>query len=91
MSFDKIRTGSPHACVAGSTGTSFPVTERFVYLNHAAVAPLSRRAADAMKQLADDVLLNGSLSLRTVDGRVRRRASCGRAADWRPAGARSRW
>ena len=39
----------------------FPVTERFVYLNHAAVAPLSRRSADAMKQLADEVLLNGSL------------------------------
>lgn len=39
----------------------FPVTERFVYLNHAAVSPLSRRCADAMKQLADDVLFNGSL------------------------------
>jgi selenocysteine lyase/cysteine desulfurase len=39
----------------------FPITERFVYLNHAAVSPLSRRSADAMKQLADDVLLNGSL------------------------------
>ena len=38
----------------------FPVAERFVYLNHAAVSPLSRRSADAMKQLADDVLLNGS-------------------------------
>src|SRR5688572_6291047 len=33
----------------------FPVTERLIYLNHAAVAPLSRRAADAMKHLADDV------------------------------------
>jgi len=39
----------------------FPVTERLVYLNHAAVAPLSRRAADAMKHLADDALLYGSL------------------------------
>lgn len=38
----------------------FPVTERYVYLNHSAVGPLSRRAADAMKGLADDVLLNGS-------------------------------
>ncbi len=38
----------------------FPVTERYVYLNHSAVAPLSRRAADAMKRLADDVLLYGS-------------------------------
>jgi selenocysteine lyase/cysteine desulfurase len=39
----------------------FPVTERLVYLNHAAVSPLSKRAAEAMKQLADDVCLYGSL------------------------------
>jgi selenocysteine lyase/cysteine desulfurase len=38
----------------------FPITEKFVYLNHAAVAPVSRRCADAMKNLADDVLLYGS-------------------------------
>jgi selenocysteine lyase/cysteine desulfurase len=38
----------------------FPVIENLVYLNHAAVAPLCRRAADAMKRLADDVLLYGS-------------------------------
>lgn len=38
----------------------FPVTERLIYLNHAAVAPLSRRCAEAMKSLADDVLYNGS-------------------------------
>src|SRR3954451_24723142 len=38
----------------------FPVRERLIYLNHAAVAPLSRRAANAMKSLADDVLLFGS-------------------------------
>lgn len=39
----------------------FPITERLVYLNHAAVAPLSKPAAEAMKQLADDVCLHGSL------------------------------
>jgi selenocysteine lyase/cysteine desulfurase len=38
----------------------FPVTENLVYLNHAAVAPLCRPAADAMKHLADDALLYGS-------------------------------
>ncbi|HUP03345.1 MAG TPA: aminotransferase class V-fold PLP-dependent enzyme [Bryobacteraceae bacterium] len=32
----------------------FPVRERLIYLNHAAVAPLSKRAADAMTHLADD-------------------------------------
>lgn len=39
----------------------FPVRERLIYLNHAAVAPLSRPAADAMKNLADDCLQFGSL------------------------------
>ena len=38
----------------------FPVAERLVYLNHAAVAPLCRRAAEAIKWLAD-ALEYGSL------------------------------
>jgi cysteine desulfurase/selenocysteine lyase len=41
--------------------SEFPVRERLVYLNHAGVAPLCRRAADAMKHLADDALQFGSL------------------------------
>jgi cysteine desulfurase/selenocysteine lyase len=39
----------------------FPVIERHVYLNHASVAPLSRRSAEAMQQLAQDALEFGSL------------------------------
>lgn len=39
----------------------FPVTSELVYLNHAAVAPLCRRSAQAMKWLADDALQFGSL------------------------------
>lgn len=39
----------------------FPVTENLVYLNHAAVAPLCRAAADAMKRLTDDACRFGSL------------------------------
>jgi selenocysteine lyase/cysteine desulfurase len=39
----------------------FPVTKNLVYLNHAAVAPLCRSAAEAMKWLADDSCQNGSL------------------------------
>src|SRR5258708_23971589 len=39
----------------------FPVTESLIYLNHAAVAPLCKPAADAMKDLADDALRFGSL------------------------------
>ena len=39
----------------------FPVRENLIYLNHAAVAPLSRCCADALKYLADDSLHYGSL------------------------------
>lgn len=39
----------------------FPVTKNLIYLNHAAVAPLSRPAAEAMKWLAEDALEFGSL------------------------------
>ena len=39
----------------------FPVTSELIYLNHAAVAPLCRPAAAAMKLLADDVCRYGSL------------------------------
>src|ERR1700761_522637 len=38
----------------------FPVTKNLIYLNHAAVAPLSRRAAEAMQWLAEDALDFGS-------------------------------
>lgn len=39
----------------------FPVTGNLIYLNHAAVSPLSKPAADAMRWLADDGELYGSL------------------------------
>lgn len=39
----------------------FPVTETLIYLNHAAVAPLVRPAADAIKWLAEDALIHGCL------------------------------
>lgn len=39
----------------------FPITERLIYLNHAAVSPLPRRSAEAIKRLADDTLEYGSL------------------------------
>jgi len=41
--------------------SQFPVRERLIYLNTAAVSPLSKRAADAMQHLAEDALLYGSL------------------------------
>src|SRR3954463_76546 len=39
----------------------FPVTEQLIYLNHAAVAPLSRRASNAMKELTEQACQFGSL------------------------------
>ncbi len=55
----------------------FPVRQRLIYLNHAAVAPLSKPAADAMKQLADDALEYGSLH---YDGWLEAYAGVRRAA-----------
>jgi cysteine desulfurase / selenocysteine lyase len=39
----------------------FPVRDNLIYLNHAAVAPLCRPAAEAMQWLADDCMRHGSL------------------------------
>lgn len=39
----------------------FPVTSRLIYMNHAAVAPLPRRSAQAIEWLARDALDYGSL------------------------------
>jgi cysteine desulfurase/selenocysteine lyase len=56
----------------------FPVTEKLIYLNHAAVAPLARPAAKAIRWLAEDALEYGSLHydrwLETYDG-LRRAAA----------------
>jgi cysteine desulfurase / selenocysteine lyase len=43
----------------------FPVRSHLIYLNHAAVAPLCKPAADAMKHLADDCCEFGSLHYQT--------------------------
>src|SRR5579862_1763241 len=42
-------------------GDQFPVRQRLIYLNHAAVSPLCRRAADAMRWFAADAMEFGSL------------------------------
>ena len=38
----------------------FPVTEKYVYMNHAAVSPLSTRVRDAMVGITDDVMRHGT-------------------------------
>ena len=39
----------------------FPVTQNYIYVNHAAVSPLSTRVRDAMAWLVDDVTANGAV------------------------------
>ena len=40
----------------------FPVTETYIYMNHAGVAPLSRRVQDAMTDFIADATLNGAVN-----------------------------
>jgi selenocysteine lyase/cysteine desulfurase len=47
--------------MSGPYSEYFPVTQHLIYLNHAAVAPLTRPAAEAMQWLANDSLEYGSL------------------------------
>ena len=42
----------------------FPVTESYIYLNHASVSPLPRRTAAAMRGLIDDQHRHGSIHYR---------------------------
>lgn len=63
----------------------FPVTDRYIYMNHAAVSPLSTRVRDAMRKLIDDVTENGSVNyddwLRAYE---HTRASAARLVNARP-------
>jgi hypothetical protein len=61
MGFESGKKSAPELPLWQRYADQFPVRERLVYLNHAAVAPLCRPAANAMKQLADDCLNFGSL------------------------------
>jgi len=59
MGFEKV-AAEPVNGLASLYREQFPVTKELIYLNHAAVAPLCRPAAEAMKQLADDACHFGS-------------------------------
>lgn len=58
---EKDVPASAPASLADQYRHEFPVTRELIYVNHAAVGPLCRRASDAMKSLADDACLYGSL------------------------------
>jgi cysteine desulfurase/selenocysteine lyase len=63
----------------------FPVTEKYIYMNHAAVAPLSTRVRDAMNGLIEDQTRHGSVNyydwLQTYE---RSRESAARLVNCRP-------
>ncbi len=60
MGYEKV-TGIFAEPVYARYRDEFPITRELIYLNHAAISPLCRRAAVAMKDLADDVCHYGSL------------------------------
>src|SRR4029450_11525 len=56
----------------------FPITERAIYLNHAAVSPLPTSTTDAVNAQLKDVAQNGSLNYRSwvaVKEHARKRAA----------------
>lgn len=61
MAFDGNAKSLAEPALWEQFASQFPVRERLIYLNHAAVAPLCKPAAEAMKHLADDCLQFGSL------------------------------
>src|SRR5580698_10237911 len=61
MGFAKDANSSDGAALWERYADQFPVRDHLIYLNHAAVAPLCKRSADAMKSLADDCSNYGSL------------------------------
>lgn len=53
---------SPSACNTWQNWRDeFPVTETYIYMNHAGVAPLSRRVQDAMVGFMEDATLHGAV------------------------------
>ena len=61
MGIENVKNSAVEAPLWEKYADQFPVRENLVYLNHAAVAPLPRRTADAIRHLADDCLHWGSL------------------------------
>ncbi len=63
MGYEKVAgvVAEPAEALHARHRNEFPVTRELIYMNHAAVAPLCRRAWEAMKNLAEDACLHGSL------------------------------
>ncbi len=55
----------------------FPVTQTYIYMNHAGVAPLSRRVQAAMTQFLEDATVNGAVNAKLWEAEAE---SCREAA-----------
>src|SRR5215831_1384795 len=60
MGFGNVKNSLVQAPIWEKYADQFPVRQNLLYLNHAAVAPLPRRTADAIRHLAEDALHWGS-------------------------------
>ena len=56
-------TGNMLTTISEKWRAEFPVTENYVYMNHAGVAPLSKRVRDAMIDFARDATDNGAVNV----------------------------
>lgn len=66
--------------------SQFPVAERWIYLNHAGVSPISRPAALAMADVIDDACRNGIMNIRAwIDVFARAREKAARLLNAAPA------
>src|SRR5882672_10502173 len=61
MGFGNVKESPVAVPLWEKYAAQFPVRDNLIYLNHAAVAPLPRCAADAIRQYTDDCLHWGSL------------------------------
>ena len=61
MGSQNVKVSAAEVPIWTQYADQFPVRENLIYLNHAAVAPLPRRTADAIRHLADDCQNWGSL------------------------------
>ncbi len=50
--------------------SEFPVTETYIYMNHAGVAPLSRRVQEAMTGFLEDATVNGAVNAKLWEAEV---------------------
>ncbi|MCE9532277.1 MAG: aminotransferase class V-fold PLP-dependent enzyme [Planctomycetes bacterium] len=63
----------------------FPVTRNWAFLDHAAVAPLTRGCVEAIKEYAEDMAANGVVSFHRWDARIKQaRALAGRLLNAKP-------